>query len=149
MNLINLIKYNSQVRIWGNTHRTKTKSNQSKIHQRHRDLKWKQTSWLSSSNTKKSDEVINCILCGLLLLCCEVRRLTHTCLPWRDLQADWNSRVLSRHVILPAGEGDQPAGDRKPPGECLVLLLQSFSPVWWVNTATSSRCTDRLTSKAE
>lgn len=24
-----------------------------------------------------------------------------TGLPWRDLQADWNSRVRSRHVILP------------------------------------------------
>lgn len=52
----------------------------------------------------------------------------HTGLPWRDLQADWNSRVRSRHVILPKDEDHKPAEDHNPPGElCAVVWLERRS----------------------
>ncbi|TNN45463.1 hypothetical protein EYF80_044322 [Liparis tanakae] len=47
--------------------------------------------------------------CSLLLRCC-----------FRDLQADWNSRVRSRHVILPPGRGQQPALEPATPGSLSV-----------------------------
>lgn len=61
----------------------------------------------------------------------------HTGLPWRDLQADWNSRVRSRHVILPPVNGHPPAVGHKQP-----------AAVWRINNKTSL-CVGKLTSKVE
>lgn len=47
----------------------------------------------------------------------------HTGLPWRDLQADWNSRVRSRHVILPPVNGHPPAVDNKQPAAVCTSAL--------------------------
>lgn len=64
-------------------------------------------------------------------------------LPWRDLQADWNSRVRSRHVILPPVKGSPARCRSETTWYCQVQVLSS---VWWINRKTSW-CVDKLTSK--
>lgn len=93
-----------------NTEPTDLRGKQGTINQRNQTNQHYKKNW--SKKNLHSHRIYNVDATIFHIICCDMEAdilFQLTGLPWRDLQADWNSRVRSRHVILPLVNDHQSA----------------------------------------